>query len=386
MTELEQRNKELSALLKSSENSRTEMQTIMQEQNNELATLRANSLILETIEQEVRVLKDYKIKFQEQAKILDGFRKQEQILQEKVAELEAERGETTMHDHQNKMTTFELMKKLTHLQDLLVEKEETILKTENTVKVLLDKCNILGVNNKDIKEELKARTKCHIESENNFKEFSKTIQFCKSHLQKEIENLTQELQLERSAREEMCVELGTLQGKVKDYEKQLSEDGNRLVFVQEELRNKENIINDYETGVLQSESCINELQKLREQEEVNKNSYDARIDCLQNEIDSKYEENKRLSLLQDKLKSDLNHVQSKVRYYEEHYVKKEDVDLIKNELELKYKLEMNKQLQRASATFEQEQGELLQTMRASLAHKSKLKEPTIDSRPLNCRK
>lgn len=366
IAELEQRNKELASLLHLAEKSRAESESTIKQQSDELVTLRANSLILEAMEQELRGLKECKLKFHEQSKMLDGLRKQEQLLHQRISELGAERDETVSSCHQIRATHLDLLKKLIRSQDEIVAKDEIILNLENMVKVLSDKCEMLGVNNKDVKDELELRAKSYVESENNLKEFSRKIQFCKHHLEKEVEQLNQELELERSSKVEMSLELDMLKKETKDKEQRITEDGNKLLLANKELLNMQRLIKDYETGTLKTKAWRDELQ-----------IQEKTINQLKDELESRNEGFQQLVLQNENLKSDKQEREDRIRSYEEHYVKDEEVDRLKNDLELKYKLELNKQLQKASAAFEQEQNELLQTMRLSLSHKAKLKEESI---------
>jgi len=371
MDELEQRNAELSSLLKSSEKSRADMETIMKEQNKELTTLRANTLIMETLEEEIHALSETKIKFLDQAKILEAFQKQEHVLRQRICDLEAERDEAR-DDHKHRRKVMGLLKKLSLSQDMLNEKDEIIVKAENTVKVLFEKCNMLGVNNKDIKEELK---NC-IESENYLKDFSQKIQFSKNYLEKEIEQLVRELKLERSLKEERNVELTTLRSEVKDCQKRLTmmnedkvERDNNLYYLKEELKKTQKLLSDYESGKVKSTAWLNEIKTYEEQCEKCKTTLERKIEELQHDNEMKMQEVQRYASLEERFKSDFKKMELKVNYYEEHYTKNEEAERIRNELELKYKLEMNQQLQKVSAVFEHEQEELLQTMRSSIAQR-----------------
>jgi len=242
MDELERRNLELSSLLKSSEKRCAEMEILLKEQNNEVTTLRANTLIMATLEEEVNSLNDTKMKLLEQAKILDAFKKQEQMLRHQLCMLEAERDDAR-DDH--KVKVLDLRKKISLSQEMLMEKNEIISKMENTVKTLFEKCNMLGVSNKDIKEELQS---C-IESESHFKDFSKKIQFHKTYLEQQIEELVKELKFERTSKGEMDVALATARNEVKERERQITllseekvEVDNKLHYLEEELCSKEKIL------------------------------------------------------------------------------------------------------------------------------------------------
>jgi len=114
---------------------------------------------------------------------------------------------------------------------------------------------------------------------------------------------------------------------------------------------------------------LNEIKKQEDQYENYKASMEGKIDDLQHENEMKKQEVQRCALSEERIKSDLKRLDSQIKYYEEHYMKKEDAERIRHELEVKYKLEMNKRLQQVSAVFEHEQEELLQTMRASIAQR-----------------
>ena len=92
--ELENRNLELSSLLKSSEKSRAEMEAMIKDQNNELTALRANKLIMHSLGEEMNELSKAKFELTEKLKVSEeeslSFKKREFSLLQRINEMETE--------------------------------------------------------------------------------------------------------------------------------------------------------------------------------------------------------------------------------------------------------------------------------------------------------
>ena len=69
MADLEQRNSELASLFRSSEKNRADMEEMLKEQNDELKTLRANTVTMRTLENEVNELTEKNHELEELIKV-----------------------------------------------------------------------------------------------------------------------------------------------------------------------------------------------------------------------------------------------------------------------------------------------------------------------------
>ncbi|XP_057291353.1 putative leucine-rich repeat-containing protein DDB_G0290503 [Hydractinia symbiolongicarpus] len=373
MGELEQRNLELSSLLKASEESRKDMEELLKEQNEELTTLRANTLIMQTLEAEVTQLNNKKTELFGVIQTLEedvaSHQSQDQTFNNRLNEMER-----THKLEENQWTEYirDLTMKVVNAEEQLRNKDDELEKTELTIKELFEKCHQLGGSNGDIKNEL---IHC-LESGKKLKDLNTKLQFCKDYLEQQVDELIKELKASKALNEQMRLEMSNMNREKRNSEKQClltqeqySHVRSELEVVKENLSNTQKHLQDYESGNLRSASAMSEISKEKEAHETTKQTLEKQIRELESHAKLQDEELKNALLLGRKMKTDLVQLQSKIEYYQEHFIEKQELQKIKSDLEIKYKLDLNTQLQKVSAMFEQEQNELITTMRTSRAYR-----------------
>ncbi|XP_066913607.1 paramyosin-like [Clytia hemisphaerica] len=374
MGELEQRNLELSSLLKQSERSRVEMEDVLKEQNEELTTLRANTLIMKTLEEEVTLLTSKKDDLNERVSDLETELHErqlhEQMLNQKLSDCEHER-QSMEQDNASRRT--EMGSKLSYAQQQIKEKELLVENTEITVKELFEKCNQLGTSNSEVKQEL---LHC-LESGKRLKDLNTKLHFCKDYLEQQVDQLIKDLKASRGTNEQLKLEMSNGNRERQNYHKQvllLEEQHKQTVsemhIMKEKLSSVEKQLHEYESGSIRSACVIAEINKEKDSKELLKLSLEKQVRDLEGELKLKEEELRASEMFGRKLKSDLVQCHAKVEYYQESFIEKQELQKLRADLEIKYKLDLNTQLQRVGDMFEKEQNELIETMKTSLNARS----------------
>lgn len=385
MDQLEQRNMELSSLLKSSEKSRKDLELMLQEQNEQLTTLRANTLIMHTLEEEMNHMTKSKGELFDKLSVLEAeaatFKKQEYILRQKLEEVESENGRIS-DNYRNEY--LEQKTKLNLAQNLFKEKERALIESERFSKELFEKCNMLGKRNKDTEKELSA---C-MQSEAHLKEIAQQMHQYKNQLEKDIDELVAQIKTEKSAIKDLKTDLEARDDEMKNTLKQLSnlEDENKanidkISSLTTELREAFKKIKSYESGEIISAEAQVEMQRWKNTYESREKTYQSEISELKALLEQKNGKIKQAELIEKKFEVRHNDLESKQKYCRENHMDKKDVQLLRNELELKSKLEMNNRLQKVSETFELEQEDLVKTMRLSLSQRREYDMDVPYSRP-----
>lgn len=370
MGELEQRNLELSSLLKASEKSRLEMETILKEQNEEITTMRANTLIMHTLENEVTTLTEKKTELLENINQLEAdiadCKSQEQTFEHRFQDMEREK-EQTEQEHSSRV--MELTTKLTFAHEQLTEKDNVIEKTELTIKDLFEKCSQLGTSNSDMKNEL---LHC-LDSGKQLKDLNTKLQFCKDYLEQQVDQLIRELKSTRATNEQLKLEMSNMSREKQNSSKQVmlleqecNQTSGELNILKDKVSSLQKQLQEYESGEIKSVCAMQDIAKEKEYHEATRLALDKKIRELDNQVKLQVDELKNSEFHGRKLKAELMQLQSKVEYYQENFIEKQELHKIKSDLEIKYKLDLNTQLQKVSAVFEQEQIDLISAMKLSL--------------------
>jgi len=370
MGELEQRNLELSSLLKASERSRVEMEGMLKEQNEELTTLRANTLIMKTLEEEVTGLNTKKDELNERISELESdlleCRRHEQSLNQKITDVAMER-EQLEQGHNSRL--LDMNSKLVFAEDQIKEKEMMIERTEMTAKELFEKCNQLGTSNTDVKQEL---LHC-LESGKKLKDLNTKLHFCKDYLEQQVDQLIKELKSSRGLNEQMKLEMSNSSREKQNFHKQvvLLEDQHKqtlseMQLMKEKLSSVEKHLHEYEAGSVRSACVIAEIHKEKESHDMVKISLERQIRDLEGELKIKEDQTRNCEIQNRKIKTDMLQLNSKLEYFQQHFIEKQELQKLKSDLEIKYKLDLNTQLQKVSNMFEQEQNELIDAMKNSV--------------------
>lgn len=371
MADMEQRNSELTSLYRSSEKNRSDMEDMLKEQTNELKTLRANTVVMQTLETEVNELTEKndelgnKIKSNEQELVQS--KKMEQMLMQKIRDMERQ-AEHSSHEQNVKIN--ELVNKISYCNDQLAEKDNIIVKTEQTVKELFEKCQQLGTNALEVKKELSI---C-IESGNRLKDLNTKLQYCKEYLEEQLDNLINEMKAAKVENEQLKLEYAGINGDKQTCAKhivllneELTNSGNEITHLKGTLKNVQTHLKEFETGEMRSAVVVNEIKKDRRTFQSIKESLEKKVLELEAKRESVEEDLRQASLNEKKQNTRLMEMESKIIYFQDNFIEKQELLKTKKELEVKYKLDMGSHMKRISALFDKEQEEVGKAMQLSLA-------------------
>lgn len=371
MAELEQKNSELVSLYRSSEKNRLDMVAILKEQNQELRVLRANTETMRTLEVEITGLTEKKVEIESKIKDRDHefsqARKQEQSMRQRYREVERQ-CEQTSKDYSSKIE--ELTSKINWANEQIIEKDAVIDKTESTTKELFEKCQQLGVSNSDIRKEL---DNC-VESGNRLVDINTKLQYCKSYLEEQLEILINELRLAQVENEELKIEYSNVNTEKVNFAKnivlikeELSQSASEIAELKEILRTMQNDFKDYESGKRRSAAVINEINKEKRAREDSKEQLEKKLWELESKRDVHLEELKSLQVQEKKQNIRIMEMESKITFYQMHFIEKQELHKMKADLEVKYKLDMNNQLRKINAYCDRQSEDLSNSLKASLA-------------------
>lgn len=371
MAELEQKNSELVSLYRSSEKNRLDMVAILKEQNQELRVLRANTETMRTLEVEITALTEKKVEIESKIKDRDHefsqARKQEQSMRQRYREVERQ-CEQTSKDYSSKIE--ELTSKINWANEQIIEKDAVIDKTESTTKELFEKCQQLGVSNSDIKKEL---DNC-VESGNRLVDINTKLQYCKSYLEEQLEILINELRLAQVENEELKIEYSNVNTEKVNFAKnivlikeELSQSASEIAELKEILRTMQNDFKDYESGKRRSAAVINEINKEKRAREDSKEQLEKKLWELESKRDVHLEELKSLQVQEKKQNIRIMEMESKITFYQMHFIEKQELHKMKADLEVKYKLDMNNQMKKINAYCDRQSEDLSNSLKASLA-------------------
>lgn len=371
MAELEQKNSELVSLYRSSEKNRLDMVAILKEQNQELRVLRANTETMRTLEVEITGLTEKKVEIESKIKDRDHefsqARKQEQSMRQRYREVERQ-CEQTSKDYSSKIE--ELTSKINWANEQIIEKDAVIDKTESTTKELFEKCQQLGVSNSDIKKEL---DNC-VESGNRLVDINTKLQYCKSYLEEQLEILINELRLAQVENEELKIEYSNVNTEKVNFAKnivlikeELSQSASEIAELKEILRTMQNDFKDYESGKRRSAAVINEINKEKRAREDSKEQLEKKLWELESKRDVHLEELKSLQVQEKKQNIRIMEMESKITFYQMHFIEKQELHKMKADLEVKYKLDMNNQMKKINAYCDRQSEDLSNSLKASLA-------------------
>lgn len=371
MAELEQKNSELVSLYRSSEKNRLDMVAILKEQNQELRVLRANTETMRTLEVEITGLTEKKVEIESKIKDRDHefsqARKQEQSMRQRYREVERQ-CEQTSKDYSSKIE--ELTSKINWANEQIIEKDAVIDKTESTTKELFEKCQQLGVSNSDIKKEL---DNC-VESGNRLVDINTKLQYCKSYLEEQLEILINELRLAQVENEELKIEYSNVNTEKVNCAKnivlikeELSQSASEIAELKEILRTMQNDFKDYESGKRRSAAVINEINKEKRAREDSKEQLEKKLWELDSKRDVHLEELKSLQVQEKKQNIRIMEMESKITFYQMHFIEKQELHKMKADLEVKYKLDMNNQMKKINAYCDRQSEDLSNSLKASLA-------------------
>jgi len=370
MSELEQRNMELQSLLSASEISREKLGENLKEQNEELATLRANSIVVRQLEDEVSSLNQKRNEMNNEILALEAeineHRRSEKNFVSRIEECERQKG-TMDKDHRNQL--MDMASRVRNVEEMIVEKDQELENAESGIKELMFKCEQFGASNEEIKKELDSS----LESGKRLLEVNAKLQFCKQYLEQQVDQLVKDLKAQCGENETIKLKIANLTREKTTSEKQQSLMAQTEKNMQQELQTlNENVatqqkqLEAYENGAIRSQVVTNEINTLKRSFKEEKSQYTKKSQRLDDHIKHLTAELKESVRQVQELYEQLSEKQSKLDYYQENYIEKAELTKLRTDLELKYKLDLNTQLQRITHMYEQEQSELVETMKSSM--------------------
>ena len=383
MEELEQRNLETASLLKSSEKNRLEMEEIIKERNKEIISLRANTLVMYSLDDGVVALNSktselYSNIYQLEQDI-SASKKQEKILHKRIKELN-QKEQQRSSDYNEKV--IDLTKKLAWAEDQVADRDGLVEKTEKTLKELFETCEKLGDDNNNGKNELH---NCLLAG-SNMKDANKNLQYCKEYLEEQVDHMVKDLKSTKADNEKLKLEIANTSADNQNHLKKFSllsekaeEHKEEEILLTEQLKGARNLITDYESGELKSVVVVNEIKKERQANETEANLLQTKIFDFVHEIENIDEKVKKTIILEKRMDTRLSEMEMRVSNYLENYIEAHELQKIKKELQVKHKLDMNTQRGRVNAVLHNDQADLIKTMKETLFQKKGSKDS--DSMP-----
>jgi len=385
MADLEQRNSELASLFRSSEKNRADMEEMLKEQNEELKTLRSNTVTMRTLESEVSELTDKNHELDDLIKVheqqLTLARKQDALLHQKIKDVERQ-SEHAAKDQTSRIS--ELLMRTKQTNEQIAEKDNIIEKTEQTVKELFEKCQQLGGNAVNMKRELSS---C-VDTGKSLKDINTKLQFCKDYLEEQLDVLIKELKAAKVGQEQLKVDYASINTEKQNCAKQivllneeLSESSNEVNQLKSQLKDVQTSLKEYESGEARSAAVLNEIKKERRMFEGAKESMEKKIADLKTKTEVAAGELHNATLYEKRQNIRMMEMESKLRYFQENFIEKQELIKLKGEMEVKYKLDMNAQLKTVATMFDKEHDQMVRTMKQSLSLREDVLGSDLASRP-----
>jgi len=384
MADLEQRNSELASLFRSSEKNRADMDEMLKEQNDELKTLRANTVTMRTLENEVNELTEKNHELEELIKTHEHdihiAKKQETTLHNKISDVERQSDNATKD--QNARIS-DLLTRIKATNDSITEKDSIIQKTEQTVKELFEKCQQIGGNAVTMKKELVTL----VDTGKSLKDMNTKLQYCKDYLEEQLDVLIKELKASKDRQEQLKVDYTNINTEKQDCAKQivllneeLSESSNEVNQLKANLRDIQTHLKEFESGEARSEVVVNEIKKERRMFQGVKETLEKKIADLETKKKVAQGELHNATLYEKRQNARMMEMESKLRYFQENFIEKQELLRAKNEMEVKYKLDMNAQLKNVSSMFDKEHDMMVRTMKQSLTLREELMDSDLTAR------
>merc|ERR1719171_2054893 len=265
MEELEQRNLEMASLLKASDKSRQEKEEMIKENNKQITSLRANTLVMHTLQDNVVALQekqnDLRLKVGKleadlsESKVLDmELRNQGQELEKQEARRFSEFNERIR----------ELVKNLLYAEDQVAERDSVIEQTEKTLSDLFSTCEQITETNKSMKSEVE---NCK-SSNDGVHSKNETLQSCKEYLEEQVDALVRDVKSTRGVNEKLKLEIANMAANNRNHTKThalLNEKVHLhredITLLKDQLKEAKTVLSDYESGELKSNVVLSRSRR-----------------------------------------------------------------------------------------------------------------------------
>ena len=378
MEELEQRNLEIASLLKASDKSRQDMEELIKANNKEITSMRANTLVMYTLEDNVTALHEKGIGLKSQVAKLEDERAASKIRDKNLnMQIKDNLKHEQIRSSEYNEKILDLTKTLLYAEDQLQERDGVIEKTEKTLKDLFDTCEQIGDTNDSIKMELH---NCKT-SNDSVHAKNETLQYCKEYLEEQVDAMVKDVKAMRGVNEKLKLEIANMGANSRNHTKThalLSEkvhsNKEDIVLLKDQVRESKTVLGDYESGDLKSNVVLSEIKKERLQNETVVKALQNKISDLENELDETEEKVKKSTQMERKLDSRMNEMEGKINDYQENYIEHHELETLKKDLQVRHKLDLNLNRTRVGAVLGRDQMDLIKAIKDSLSQKKDARE------------
>jgi len=378
MEELEQRNLEIASLLKASDKSRQDMEELIKANNKEITSMRANTLVMYTLEDNVTALHEKGIGLKSQVAKLEDERAASKIRDKNLnMQIKDNLKHEQIRSSEYNEKILDLTKTLLYAEDQLQERDGVIEKTEKTLKDLFDTCEQIGDTNDSIKMELH---NCKT-SNDSVHAKNETLQYCKEYLEEQVDAMVKDVKAMRGVNEKLKLEIANMGANSRNHTKThalLSEkvhsNKEDIVLLKDQVRESKTVLGDYESGDLKSNVVLSEIKKERLQNETVVKALQNKISDLEKELDETEEKVKKSTQMERKLDSRMNEMEGKINDYQENYIEHHELETLKKDLQVRHKLDLNLNRTRVGAVLGRDQMDLIKAIKDSLSQKKDARE------------
>jgi len=378
MEELEQRNLEMASLLKASDKSRQDMEELIKENNKEITSLRANTLVMYTLEDNVASLQEKEAGLRGQLAKL-----QDEIAVSKIRDKDLHNQvKDTIKKEEVRSSEFnekilDLTKNLLYAEDQIAERDGVIEKTEKTLKDLFDTCEQIGDTNNSIRTELH---NCRTSNEGLHAK-NQSLQYCKEYLEEQVDSMVKDVKAMRGVNEKLKLEIANMAANNRNHTKthallneKVHSNKEDIVMLKDQVKEAKNVLNEYESGDLKSNVVLNEIKKERLQNDTVIKTLQTRIENLDKELEETEEKVKKSGVMERRVDSRMSEMETKINNYQENYIEHHELETLKKDLQVRHKLDLNLQRTRVGAVLNRDQLDLIKAIKDSLAQKKDARE------------
>jgi chromosome segregation ATPase len=379
MEELEQRNLEMASLLKASDKSRQSMEDSIKQNNKEITSLRANTLVMHTLQDNVHALhemeNDLRLKVSKLEDELNSSRVRDMELHHETKERE-KKEEVRASEFNEKLR--ELAKNLLYAEDQVAERDAVIEKTEETLSDLFETCEQISNTNTSMKTEV---DNCKT-SNDGVHAKNETLQSCKEYLEEQVDAIVKDVKSTRGVNEKMKLEIANMVANNRNHTKThtlltekvyMQKEDAKLI--KDQVTEAKLVLTDYESGELKSNVVLGEIKKERIQNEATIKKLQANIQRLEDQIAATEEKVRKVGQTERKMESRIHELETKINNYQENYIDSQELETVKNDLHIKHRLDLNLQRTRVDAVLNKDdQLDLIKAIKESLAQKKDAKD------------
>jgi len=378
LEELEQRNLEMASLLKASDKHRQDMEELIKENNKEIVSLRANTLVMHTLQDDLAQLQEKEKELRIVIAKLEGEIASSKIRDNKLHnQIKDSLKQEDIRSSEFNERIIDLNKNLMYAEEKVADRESVIDKTEKTLKDLFDTCEQIGETNNSICTELQnCRT-----SNDGITVQNETLQRCKEYLEEQVDSMLKEVKATRGVNERLKLEIANMAANNRNHTKthsmlteKVHSNKEDIILLKEQLKDAKNVLGDYESGDLKSNTVLSEIKKERLQNESAIKTLQKKMEDLEKQLEDSEEKVKESAVSERRLDSRLNEMETKLNHYQENYIDYQEFETIQKDLQVRHKLDLNVQRSHVGAVLNREQLDLIKAIKDALAQKKDAKE------------